>query len=120
MRPTHSPSAALRRTGFTLVEIMIVVAIIGLIAAAAMPSLISARKKATRTTCINNQRTIQSSKSIWALENKKGDSDVPTDADLVGPGKAFDRKPDCPAGGTYNYGAVAENVTCSNPDHVAP
>ena len=110
MRLTLSPLS--RRTGFTLVEIMIVVAIIGLIATAAIPSLVKARKSAQKTTCINNLRTINGAKSVWALENKKGDNDVPTEADLQ-----LQSKLRCPGNGTYNFGAVNANPTCSIPEH---
>jgi len=109
-----------RRAGFTLIEIMIVVAIIALLAAMAIPNLVKSRKTAQRTACMNNLKTIEFTKSIWALENKKGDADVPTDADLFGPTKEISRKPDCPANGTYTIGAVSEKPTCSVPDHALP
>ncbi len=103
--------------GFTLVEIMIVVAIIGLLAAVAIPNLVKARKSAARQACITNLKTIQGAKAIWALENKKGDNDTPSDADLFGPDKTIATKPGCPGGGTYSLGTVAENASCSIPDH---
>jgi prepilin-type N-terminal cleavage/methylation domain-containing protein len=109
-----------RRAGFTLIEIMIVVAIIALLAAVAIPNLAKARKSAQRTACINNLKTIEGAKSIWALNNKKGDADVPTDADMFGPGAEIEKKPACPGNGTYTIGAVSEKPTCSVPDHVLP
>ncbi|HEU0009664.1 MAG TPA: prepilin-type N-terminal cleavage/methylation domain-containing protein [Verrucomicrobiae bacterium] len=109
-----------RQAGFTLIEIMIVVAIIALLAAIAIPNLAKSRKSAQRTACINNLRVIEGAKSIWALENKKGDADVPTDADLFGPNSQIAKKPDCPGNGTYTIGAVSEKPTCSVPDHALP
>jgi prepilin-type N-terminal cleavage/methylation domain-containing protein len=109
-----------RSVGFTLVEIMIVVAIIGLLAAVAIPNLVKARKSAQKTACINNLKTMEGAKSIWALENKKTDQDVPTDADLFGPANNISKKPECPAGGVYDLKAVSEKPTCSIADHVLP
>lgn len=104
--------------GFTLVEIMIVVAIIGVLAAMAIPNLVKARKDAQRAACVNNLRTIEGAKEIWALEKRGGGTDSPTDADLVGADKALKSKPKCPAGGTYTYGTVDTRPTCSFADHV--
>ena len=106
-----------RKSAFTLVEIMIVVAIIGLLAAVAIPNLVKARKSAQRQACINNLKAIDGAKSIWALEMKKTDSDVPADSDLFGPGKNIDPKPSCPAGGTYDIRSVGEKPTCSVAEH---
>jgi prepilin-type N-terminal cleavage/methylation domain-containing protein len=57
-----------KKQGFTLVEIMIVVAIIGLLAAIAIPSFLKARESARRTACINNLRNIDGAKDQYALE----------------------------------------------------
>jgi competence protein ComGC len=99
---------------------MIVVAIIGLLMAVAIPNVVSQRKKAQRQACISNLRTFNLVKAQWALETKKNDADVPTDADIFGADKYIEKKPDCPAGGTYDLRAVSEKSTCSAPEHVLP
>lgn len=107
-----------RRTGgFTLVEIMIVVAIIGLLAAIAIPNFIKARQSSQRAACVANLRTIDGAKATWALEQKKTGADVPTATDLYGPTLYVKETPVCPAGGTYTINAVDVKPACSVPDH---
>ena len=71
-----------RRSAFTLVEIMIVVAIIGLLAAIAIPNFIKAREASQKNACIANLKQIDGAKNTWALEQKKVNADVPVDSDL--------------------------------------
>lgn len=99
--------------GFTLIEIMIVVGIIGVLAAIAIPSFGSATKKAQRQSCAINRKNIDGAKASWALETRQPSDAVPTDADLFGDGKYIDHKPDCPARGDYSLNAVREKCTCS-------
>lgn len=73
----------MKRKGFTLVEIMIVVAIIGLLAAIAIPNFIQARTKAQTNTCIANLKQVEGAISLWALDNGKKDTDAVTISNLV-------------------------------------
>jgi len=56
---------------FTLVEIMIVVAIIGMLATIAIPNYVKSRGVAQQTTCISNLQHIDGAVQLWAMENKK-------------------------------------------------
>ncbi len=102
----------LHQSGFTLVEIMVVVAIIGLLMSVATVGIGHAIKTAKAQTCAMNVEAIESAKSLWGLENKKGDNDVPSEDDLK-PLLKNGTFPACPAGGTYTINAMATRATCS-------
>jgi prepilin-type N-terminal cleavage/methylation domain-containing protein len=106
-----------RKRAFTLVEMMIVVAILGLIVALAIPNFLKSRTQARKQVCIENLSQIESAKQLWGLEMNKKEGEAPTDTDMIGDEKYIKRTPNCPGGGTYAFNAIGENATCNIPGH---
>ena len=118
---------ASKKSGFTLVEIMIVVAIIGLLAAIAIPNFVKARTTSQANACINNLRQLDGAVQQYALENKLASTASYT-LSVLKPYIKLDSSnniPGCPASGSYSAGSTVTNPpVCSlsgnTPAHKLP
>ena len=107
---------------------MIVVAIIGLLAAIAIPNFVKARATAQANACINNLKQIDGASAQFALEQRKKSGDTinyPTDLTPYIKLNSMNSIPGCPAGGNYACNSVGAQPTCSldntvTPGHVLP
>ena len=106
----------LRRSGFTLVELMIVIAILGLLVSIAVPNYVKSRQRAQRNLCISNLRVIDHAKEQWGFEKRKAVGDRARRAEInlyLKGGKA----PQCPASGTYRYRPFGSEPRCTIEGH---
>lgn len=102
----------MKRNGFTLVEIMIVVAIIAIVLAVSVPALVKMRQRADQKVCISNLRTISVAKKMWYIDNTTGNPDW---TDLI---PAYIKHTTaCPIAGTYTIGDLNTEPSCTVTGH---
>lgn len=105
---------------FTLVEIMIVVLIIGILLAIAVPNFIRAREQSRAKSCSANLKQIDSAKQQWAMDKRLAGTsatvatlDAVDATGLVGPSLYIKALPVCPSSGTYSVNTIALDPTCN-------
>jgi len=99
--------------GFTLVELIMVVFIIGLLIAFLIPNFIRARATTLTNKCVNNLRLIQAAKENYAIENPVPYDTVPSEADIQIYLK-MGEMPSEPMGSTYSINALNTGATCNS------
>jgi prepilin-type N-terminal cleavage/methylation domain-containing protein len=107
-----------KRKGFTLVEIMIVVLIIGILMAIAVPNFIQARQSSRKSSCIANLKQMDAGKEQFAMDAKLDTGATVNWSDLTP--TYMKSQPTCPAGGTYTVAVVGTNPSCTVAGHVLP
>jgi competence protein ComGC len=101
-----------REGGLTWIEMLVFTAIIGVIVAIAIPTIVYARTKTARKTCIANLKDIDRAKSSWAIDQKKNTGDLVADTNLFGAAAYIREKPACPGGGTYALNPIGVKPQC--------
>lgn len=101
----------MRRRAFTLIELVIAVAVIGAMAAIAVPTFGKARVRTTETSCAKNRKALQHAKVLWQMDHEKLDSDEVLFRDLI-PEYVQD-PPICPMGGTYDLNGLTGETSCT-------
>ncbi|MFA5146060.1 MAG: prepilin-type N-terminal cleavage/methylation domain-containing protein [Candidatus Omnitrophota bacterium] len=103
----------MNRKAFTLVEVIIAVAVIAILLSIGLPQYAKTRFSSRKTVCINNLKQIDAAIDQWAIEHNISDGTMPTD-DVYNYIKNTARLT-CPSGGTYALHEVGSKpqVTCS-------
>jgi prepilin-type N-terminal cleavage/methylation domain-containing protein len=107
------------RPGFSLLEIMVVVAIFSILLAIAVPNWVRARTMSQARACAHNMRSIQSAKEQYAMVNKLPAGSAVTFAQLV-TDRFLSVTPICPEGFNYTIGTIDQDPICQSglPDHL--
>ena len=116
-----------RASAFTLIEIMIVVLIIGILLAIAVPNFVRARESSRAKACIANLKQIDGAKEQYSMDLKlPAGAGAPAMTSLIGTGNYIKNTPACPSSGTYTVDVIGTAPSCSvgvqsgYNDHVLP
>jgi len=105
------------KRGFTLIEVMVVTAVVALLASIAIPNFVKSREAARRNACIKNLKTIDEAKHLWGIENAKTETATAGRSDLIGTDKYIKKMPVCPSNGSYTFKTLSETALCSVEGH---
>jgi hypothetical protein len=92
------------------VQIGLLVLMVPLMAAIAIPSFVKARETSQLNACINNMRQIDSAKEQWAMANNASEGSTVA---VTAANEYMKKAPVCPAGGAYEYKVIGEEPACS-------
>ncbi len=114
-QPQIMRAAHVARRGFTLIEIMIVVLIIGILLAIALPGFVQARETTRTKACIENLTKIQTAQTQYGMDHMLAPhasvpGGLPT---LTGAGGYLKNTPACPSGGSYTLNDISTPPTCT-------
>lgn len=105
-------------SGFTLTEILVVISILALLVAIAMPNFIKTRNEVIQITCISNLRKLDDSVNRYAASSGKSPGAEVFFTDIIP--EFLKMKPQCPAEGTYKLNLIGQKPACSVESHELP
>jgi general secretion pathway protein G len=101
------------RTGFTLIEILIVTGIIGILVTIAVPSFVHARENARTKNCAQNLRVIEVAKDQYLMDYSLPRTTTINDSNIFGSNNYIRQAPTCPSSGIYTVGRGDQEASCS-------